>query len=286
MAASQGADNTLLDHSSVATLRAVTEATQTKISAGPTTWADVETLLLQFGSIDILIRDKFPGARVVSDIADSVSSKLKELGHNPQNTLFASSICPDEINHDANNLGNLLSRHWGECFQMGGLAGIPFSGQTGFTAYSHHVPDDGHLFILYAPHVGISPEGEFGLYARHGQVRDQHGFACGAAIGAYNHVCHGGEIMDFTHLGQNPYDYQMNFIISKLAKCVKDINSADNKMVEISRQMYQLIDDFMQNIVQLDDLPGSVILLGGILINTPHPMEDFSGLFDMKLEIK
>lgn len=30
-------------------------------------------------------------------------------------------------------------------FHMGGLAGIPFTGKTGYAAYSHHVPD-GKLF--------------------------------------------------------------------------------------------------------------------------------------------
>jgi hypothetical protein len=38
---------------------------------------------------------------------------------------------------------------------MGGLGGLPFVGKTGFKAYSSHVPKDGHIFILFAPHVGI-----------------------------------------------------------------------------------------------------------------------------------
>lgn len=51
---------------------------------------------------------------------------------------------------------------------MGGLGGLPFVGKVGFGAYSHHVPKDGDLFILFAPHVGLSPDGTVGKYARIG----------------------------------------------------------------------------------------------------------------------
>lgn len=273
-----------LDHSSVATLRAVTEATQELITLGPTTWSDVESLLLKFGNIDIRIRDNFPGSRVVSDMAEKVSKVLNEKGYTEKNTLFASSVCPDEINHDDNNLCPLISKHMGECFQMGGLAGIPFSGSTGFSAFSHHVPDHGHLFILYAPHVGISPDGEFGYYARSGQERVTPGHACGAAIGAYNHICIGGEVFSYADLGQHPYDYQMQWIISKLNAVVGGIKSADNSMVQLGKEMFKIIDDFMSHIVCLDELSGTVVLLGGIQINTPNPMEDF--FWPLKFEIR
>ncbi len=45
---------------------------------------------------------------------------------------------------------------------MGGLGGLPFVGKTGFKAYSHHVPHDGNLFIVFAPHVGIADDGLIG----------------------------------------------------------------------------------------------------------------------------
>jgi hypothetical protein len=31
---------------------------------------------------------------------------------------------------------------------MGGLAGIPFTGRTGFTAFSHHIPDGTSIFLV------------------------------------------------------------------------------------------------------------------------------------------
>jgi hypothetical protein len=33
---------------------------------------------------------------------------------------------------------------------MGGLAGIPFTGRTGFTAFSHHIPDGAYPVDTFA----------------------------------------------------------------------------------------------------------------------------------------
>ena len=67
---------------------------------------------------------------------------------------------------------------------MGGLAGVPFIGKVGYNAFTAHVPKGGNLVILFSPHLGITPDGNFGKYARFGQ--DHHDSSCGAAIGAYN----------------------------------------------------------------------------------------------------
>jgi hypothetical protein len=231
-------------------------------------------LLLVFGHVDIVVRETFPDSRVVSDIVEVVTNELNSRGFTADNTLFSASVCPDEINHAYNNLSQMFTRAWGECFQMGGLAGVPFSGQTGFGAFSAHVPTDGNLFILYAPHIGISPTGEFGLYARAGQDNTC-GTACGSAIAAHKHITNGGSVPDFAHLGEYPHDYQQQWIISKLAGRMDVINKADNKMVELTKQMYSIIEDFIHHIVSSDQIPGSTALLGGIHINTPSPLEDF-----------
>ncbi len=71
---------------------------------------------------------------------------LKPRGITGENTLFAQSVCPDEINHEADGLPELLAKELGAKFHMGGLGGVPFTGQTGFVAYSHHVPDGKLIF--------------------------------------------------------------------------------------------------------------------------------------------
>ena len=45
---------------------------------------------------------------------------------------------------------------------MGGLGGIPFVGKSGYGAFASHAPENGHIFIGYGPHVGITEEGEIG----------------------------------------------------------------------------------------------------------------------------
>ncbi len=74
-------------------------------------------------------------------IHDKVSKVLKAHDCNADNTLFAQSICPDEINHEVGDITNIFSGYLGEVFHMGGLAGIPFTGKTGFGAFKSHVPD-------------------------------------------------------------------------------------------------------------------------------------------------
>ena len=130
------------------------------------------------------LRANFPRAEFNSDVFRKVNNALLSLGCTTKNTLFASSVCVDEINHTPTSLNDRLAQEWRECFYMGGLGGIPFSGRTGYKAYTHHVPDDGNVFILFASHVGISPTGEVGKFARHGQ--NHLDSACGAAVGAYN----------------------------------------------------------------------------------------------------
>ena len=63
------------------------------------------------------------------------------------------AVCPDEINHEHGDITDLFINHigGGKVFHLGGLAGVPFTGKTGFGAYSGHVGQRGHCFVLQAP---------------------------------------------------------------------------------------------------------------------------------------
>ena len=63
------------------------------------------------------------------------------------------SVCPDEINHEHGDITDLFINQigGGKVFHLGGLAGVPFTGKTGFGAYSGHVGEKGHCFVLQAP---------------------------------------------------------------------------------------------------------------------------------------
>jgi hypothetical protein len=77
----------------------------------------------------------------------------------------------------------MFTRRWGEVFALGGIGGFPFAGKTGWGAFSSHVPKNGHISVLFAPHVGIDKDGNIGKVSRQGQENSS--AACGAAIGAY-----------------------------------------------------------------------------------------------------
>ena len=114
---------------------------------------------------------------------------------------------------------------------MGGLGGLPFVGKVGFGAYSHHVPKDGHLFILFAPHVGLSPDGLVGKYARAGQ--DHLDSACGAAIGAFGtlqkHRKADGSFDEQALLSAaSPLDQQFSYIIQHMKPKYAQIASHPN----------------------------------------------------------
>ena len=102
-----------------------------------------------------MIREYFPKALRQRDMERAVVAITSKLGLDGPNTLFAHSVCPDEINHEENDITNRLRLHFGEIFGLGGLAGIPFSGQTGFYAFASHVPVGGNIFVLFAPHCAV-----------------------------------------------------------------------------------------------------------------------------------
>ena len=128
----------------------------------------------------------FPTAILSGDADRAIARTLRERGFTPQNTLFAHSICSDEVNNRSEQLVPLMSQRWGEAFTLGGLAGLPFAGKSGFSAYFHHVPENGKLLVMFAPHVGIGPLGRIGALQRDGQ--DSISSACGAAVGAYKEL--------------------------------------------------------------------------------------------------
>ena len=113
-----------------------------------------------------------------------IAAQLAGLGFTKENSIFANSSCPDEINHDDHNsdISLLFFHRWGEIIKLSGLGGLPFVGKSGCKTLFEHVPKDGNLIILFAPHVGIDNDGNVGTIKRKEQTKKTP--ACGAAIGA------------------------------------------------------------------------------------------------------
>ena len=149
-------------------------------------------------------------------------------------------------------------------FPLGGLAGFPFTGQTGWGAFSSHCPADGHIVILFAPHVGIDKDGNVGKINRPGQ--DFTSTACGAAIGAFNAVKTNSEEGNFA---KGYKDHQMDCIKHLLLPHVKEIENHENVNVSLVYKMYEILENFLKDITHMN-FGGSnskLALIGGIMIN-------------------
>jgi hypothetical protein len=194
-------------------------------------------------------------------LTSKVNERLHENGFTPDNTLFANSTCPDEINLSAANFG----AYWGENFSLGGLAGIPFTGKTGFSAYSLHVPDGGNLFVLYASHVGINESGEIGQILRKNMSHET--ACCGSAIGAYNSLINGGAL--------NPSnDYQQGYVIETIMSRLDEIKNNVNPLAKLPHVLYEAIRGEIKSIIP-SSFSRKIALLGGIQINTPIGETDY-----------
>lgn len=70
-----------------------------------------------------LIEKHFPKALSSAQTLEKVAPVIEKRGYTDDNTLFAQSVCPDEINHEEGDITNLFTKYLGEVFHLGGLAG-------------------------------------------------------------------------------------------------------------------------------------------------------------------
>ena len=124
------------------------------------------------------VQQYFPSPVNEENFVTSTAATLSSLGFNRENTLPIAAVCRDEI---CSPFVGVIEKHWGNCFTLGGLGGLPFGGRTGLGAASHHAPDihDRERFVVYAmTHIGFGPDGEIGGCVRPG-MKDLNS-ACGA----------------------------------------------------------------------------------------------------------
>lgn len=222
---------------------------------------------------------EFPTALLSSDVDRAIFGTLKQRGFTPANTLFGHSICSDEVNNRKEQLIPLMVNRWKEGFVLGGLAGIPFAGKSGFGAYLHHVPENGKLLVFFAPHVGIGPLGRIGALQRDGQVNISS--ACGAAVGAYKALQKKKVIPDdpvtvLDTLNKEDtdvdFDPQLLTILKLLGPRLQGIEESSDSIAFVTYQMYGIIRSLMYDIIlkqtkDLFDNTNEIAIVGGIMIN-------------------
>ena len=226
---------------------------------------------------DKLVKANFPGAISNKELATRVVDLLGEKGFTPDNTLLATSVCADEL---ARELEDEFVDIFGNNFNLGGLSGFPFAGNTGWGAMSAHVPDDGYCLTIHGPHVGITKDGVIGKVERSGIALVDN--CCGSAIAASGYVkgiTDGGA--KITTKLQQFSDFQQGAVQELILPFGKRLNDADNRMKELPYALYDSQDILVRDIVNTGkgSIKKGLALLSGIQINTgPDTLDYFHPL--------
>ena len=218
-------------------------------------------------SWDPIVQQHYPEALPLFQVAEENLNYIeKELGGSRATTLLASSRCADDLVLT----DKTLNQEFDGPFQLGGLAGFPFTGKTGMTAYAHHVHENGTAFILYGPHIGIDADGNLGKVLRPGQSGCTS--ACGALIGAVAQLESGKDL-------ESTYDdFQQPQIVQMLTPYRDRILSAESSIKEATQISYELIHEQVNQILDAtikEFTCKRIVLVGGILINTDVGADDY-----------
>lgn len=217
---------------------------------------------------DEIVKAHFPKAMDAKDTSIHYLGKM-QIEHNIDisKVLMATSVCSDDINVPSTTFFNVL---FGP-FIMGGLGGLPFSGQTGMTAFAHHIPDAGSAFIFYGPHIGITLDGDLGKMYRPRQ--EETGNSCGALMLALS------RFQDSNYRPvMNDDDYQQMKLEESLLPYRKEIQDSDNPEKAITEATYEIIDKKIHEYIKSckgEFHVDKVTLLGGIIINTDYGLDDY-----------
>ena len=217
---------------------------------------------------DEIVKQQFPNAMDAKDTSIHYLGKMQlEYKIDISKVLMATSVCSDDINVPSTTFFNVL---FGP-FIMGGLGGIPFAGQTGMTAFAHHIPDGGSAFIFYGPHIGITLDGEMGKMYRPRQ--EETGNSCGALMLALSRF---GDDSYTPVLNED--DYQQMKLEESLLPYKEEILNSKNPQKAITEATYKIIDKKVHEYIKTckDEFHVErVTLLGGIIINTDYGLDDY-----------
>lgn len=220
------------------------------------------------------LKEAFPAAVKNKELVDTVEQMLAPYGYG-KTTLVATSFCCDEVNRP---LETEFSRVFKETFSLGGLAGFPFAGVTGFGAFAKHIPDGGSCVVCYGPHVGVDLDGKVGVINRRGKEKTS--TCCGSAVAASGYI-------DKVFKGEQeplpgptePNDAQQLYVSSMLLPYATRMQKAADPMVELPYATYEPLDALMEKILSKASGKvggdGKIALIGGIQINTPVGMSDY-----------
>jgi len=214
-----------------------------------------------------VVEADFPAAVKGGEVVTRALRALKSYGLTRKNVIYGQSIGSDEINAAYGHVSTILTGFYGRSFPMGGLGGAPFVGKTGFMALSRLVPDGGHVFVLFAPHIGYSPSSESGKFLRAGQAGPTS--ACRELQAAFSQCTSGHQ------MSGDPSDIMQSWWRAQLKSRCQAVLRSDNQQVELVMQAYKIIEQEIMRIINLGILRGNLVLLGGIQINMPFSLSGY-----------
>jgi len=224
-------------------------------------------------AFDKLVKSSFPGAISNKELASRVRDVLDGKGFTPKNTLLATSVCADEL---ARELEDEFVAIYGTNFNLGGLAGFPFAGNTGWGAMSAHVPDNGYCLTIHGPHVGITKDGLIGKVERSGIALVDS--CCGSAIAASNYLKGITEgTATINPRIQSFSDFQQGAVQELILPFGKRLAKAEDRMKELPYALYDSQEVLVNDIVNTGkaSIKKGLAVLGGIQINTSPDTFDY-----------
>lgn len=231
-------------------------------------------------SVEALVRSHYPAALPASVFRRRLISWMEaELGLPLAQILLATSVCVDDIVFITDVAGNIETQRATNAimglFELGGLAGLPFTGKTGMTAFAHHVPDDGAACVVYGPHIGMASDGRLGQVQRPGQHQTTP--ACGALGIALKHF---QSTRDYQPVLDED-DSQEALLELRLKPHMAQILAAPDALQAATEAAYTITHELIVRYITLVKAHfrcERIALVGVVIINTDPAYEDYIDL--------
>jgi hypothetical protein len=204
----------------------------------------------------------YPDAVGVEELLAWTSLALGAHGFTRESSLPLVSVCRDELMFP---FVDAITAHWGHCFDVSSLAGLPLLGRTGVGAALGHTPDeDGrHRLVVFAfPHIGV--DGAVGSVHRPGVPGET--TACGAIEVAREALGRGvsGVVLD-------PHDLEESLLVTRLREVIGDAPVPD--LVEVTelvrRAAVEELDVLLAGLAT-PQVPVDVALVSGVVLHGPQ----------------
>eukprot|EP01095_Lingulamoeba_sp_RSL-Kostka_P016875 TRINITY_DN8465_c2_g1_i1.p1 TRINITY_DN8465_c2_g1~~TRINITY_DN8465_c2_g1_i1.p1 ORF type:complete len:243 (-),score=60.85 TRINITY_DN8465_c2_g1_i1:150-878(-) len=211
------------------------------------------------------LEETYPNAEEYNEHLNKIKNVLnsEEYNFTDENSIASIASCRDEL---VKPITKLIEKHYGEAFNLCGLAGFLFCGKTSLEAFYAHTPSAGtdkFIFFLY-PHIGINDNG-IGKCTR---VGIEESLACGALCAFRNELINKNVSVQLDHL-----DIEQTVLKQRLTSIIPYGDVPD--LVTLTGMAHDMIVDDLDKLINMTinkESEYEYCVFSGILIHGP----DFS----------